>query len=171
MASALWDPLEPAVAAVGLVLLVLVKAGFHARLARRFFGVFGRYSRWEFDGAAGDRWSTRWGGRGRGRRRRSTCCRSFSRLTTAFYFAELVPGLALERSGILGGLGFGAALFHRKGVRRMCHGYAGCRHEQYSRGDQDLSLHGQFSSVEVINAGRSSAHLAAGRVRHAFLGE
>src|SRR6202011_970509 len=129
IAAALFDPFQAAIGVGGLVGVVLIDAGVHPRLAGRFLGVFridrGReHRRQRRQCRRGG--SRRRGfllrlfrGRGCGRRgrrdkRRGDGCR----VGAALGLAEIVPLLAGERAGGLGGLIFRAAFLRGEGLRR-----------------------------------------------------
>src|ERR1700737_957164 len=102
IAAALLDPLQAAIGVTGLVGIVLVDAGVHPGLASGFLGIFwingsGEYSR-----------PGRCGGRSGGRR---------CGVRSALGFAEIVPLLATERAGSLGGLIFRTAFLRGQGLR------------------------------------------------------
>src|SRR5580704_14166494 len=101
VAAALLDPMQAAIAATGLVGVVLIEAGVHPRPAGRLAGILRRYGGREH-GGAGCRWRcgrSRLGGRGGGRcgRRRSRR----SRCAGEAFLAEVGVFLVADRAGRL----------------------------------------------------------------------
>src|SRR5436190_7698976 len=134
IAAALLDPLHATIGIGGLVGVVLVDAGVHACLAFALLGIF-RIDRAREHRGTGRRCGRRCrfllgllgrvlarflgrrrSGRGRGR------SRSRRRIGTALSFAEIVPLLAAERAGGLGGLVLGAAFLRGQRLRRRSGG-------------------------------------------------
>src|SRR6266704_625135 len=113
IAAALLDPLQAAIGVGGLVGVVLVDAGVHPRLAGAFLGIF------RINGGG---IHCRPGRRGGGDRRRGGCRGG---VRSALGFAEIVPLLAAERAGGLGGLIFCTAFLRGQGLRWIGYGERG----------------------------------------------
>src|SRR6202011_2031140 len=131
IAAALLDPFQAAIGVGGLVGVVLIDAGVHPRLAGGLLGIFRIHGRREHRGAGrrcggrrGGGFLLRLGGRFFRCRRRGGggCGGGRGGIRSAFGFAEIIPLLAGEGAGGLGGLILRTAFLRGQGLRRRCRG-------------------------------------------------